>query len=70
MPEGLIESTEKDIEEALRAVLQCSVSVSDTILDDARAETFEKAGVMTMNRGLVVRLKDGCEYQLTIVQSR
>lgn len=70
MPEDIIESTETEVEEALRAVLQFCVSVSDTILDDAMAETFEKAGVMTMNRGLVVRLKDGCEYQLTIVQSR
>ncbi|MCD8235218.1 MAG: hypothetical protein LUD00_00895 [Prevotellaceae bacterium] len=70
MPEDIIESTETEVEETLRAVLQFCVSVSDTILDDAMAETFEKAGVMTMNRGLVVRLKDGCEYQLTIVQSR
>lgn len=70
MPEDIIESTEEEVEEALRAVLQYGESVSDTILDDARAETFEEAGVMTMNRGLVIRLKDGCEYQLTIVQSR
>lgn len=70
MPEDIIESTEEEVEEALLAVLQYGESVSDTILDDARAETFEEAGVMTMNRGLVIRLKDGCEYQLTIVQSR
>ena len=70
MPENPIESTEEEVEEALRAVLQYGVSVSDTILDNARTETFEEAGVMTMNRGVVVRLKDGCEYQLTIVQSR
>lgn len=32
--------------------------------------TFEKAGVLTMNNGLIVRLSDGSEFQVTIVQSR
>jgi hypothetical protein len=31
--------------------------------------TFEEAGVMTMERGLVVRLTNGAEFQITIVQS-
>ena len=33
-------------------------------------ETFEEAGVLTMNKGLVLRMKDGSEYQVTIVRSR
>lgn len=69
MLEDLNESTEEEVEEALRAVIQYGVSVSDTIFDEGGAETFEEAGVMTMNRGLVVRLKDGTEYQLTIIRS-
>ena len=36
----------------------------------ARVRTFEEAGVMTYNRGLVISLPDGSEFQLTIVQSR
>ena len=32
-------------------------------------QTFEEAGVMTNNKGLVVRMKGGREFQLTIVQS-
>ena len=36
-------------------------------IDEVR--TFENAGVMTMNRGLVVSMADGTEFQLTIVQS-
>ena len=32
--------------------------------------SFEQAGVMTMNKGLVVRMRDGSEFQLTIVRSR
>ena len=38
--------------------------------EDARVHTFEDAGVMTYNKGLVISLPDGSEFQLTIVQSR
>lgn len=31
--------------------------------------TFRDAGVLTMNRGLVVHLPSGQEFQLTIVES-
>ena len=37
---------------------------------EARVSTFEQAGVMTYNKGLVISLPDGTEFQLTIVQSR
>ena len=36
----------------------------------ASVRTFEEAGVLTGNRGIVVRCTDGSEYQLTVVQSR
>jgi len=32
--------------------------------------TFEEAGVLTGNRGVVVRCKDGSSFQVTVVQSR
>ena len=32
--------------------------------------TFESVGVMTYNRGLVLRLSNGQEFQLTIIQSK
>ena len=32
--------------------------------------TFADVGVLTGNRGVVVTMKDGSEFQLTIVQSR
>ena len=38
--------------------------------EEARVSTFEQAGVMTYNKGLVISLPDGTEFQLTIVQSR
>ena len=34
------------------------------------AETFEDAGVLTRNHGLVVRMADGSEFQLTVVRSK
>jgi hypothetical protein len=38
--------------------------------ENLRVQTYEQAGVMTYNKGLVITLPDGSEYQLTIVQSR
>lgn len=35
-----------------------------------QTQTFDEAGIMTFNKGLVVTLPDGSEFQLTIVQSR
>lgn len=32
--------------------------------------TYEESGILSMNDGLVVKMKDGTEYQLTIVRSR
>lgn len=33
-------------------------------------ESFQQAGVLTRNRGIVARLQDGSEFQVTIVRSR
>ena len=35
-----------------------------------KVRTFEEAGVLTSNRGVVVRADDGSEFQISIVQSR
>jgi ABC-type antimicrobial peptide transport system ATPase subunit len=35
----------------------------------AEISTFDNAGIMTMNAGLVVRMSNGDEFQVTIVQS-
>jgi len=36
----------------------------------ASISTYDDAGILTTNEGLVIRLDDGSEFQLTIVQSR
>jgi hypothetical protein len=45
--------------------------VLERVLDPrgGSVETFEDAGVLTMNRGLVVTLPNRQEFQLTIVES-
>ena len=32
--------------------------------------SFESVGMMTRNEGLVVRMKNGSEFQITVVKSR
>jgi hypothetical protein len=33
-------------------------------------QTYDEAGILTQNKGLVLRMKDGAEFQLTLVRSR
>ena len=40
------------------------------VIEIKNACTFEMAGVLTRDKGLVVKLKDGSEFQITITQSR
>src|SRR5262245_24801951 len=37
---------------------------------EADVRTFAEAGVLTRNRGLVLRMPNGAEFQITIVRSR
>ena len=66
---------EIDFEECLYEILTDVIfmeevkEATDFELPD-RVETFENTGVLTKNRGLVVRFEDGSEFQLTIVQSK
>lgn len=34
------------------------------------AESFERGGIMTNNAGFTVRMADGTEFQVTVVQAR
>lgn len=36
----------------------------------ANVETYREAGIMSGNAGIVVTMKDGSEFQITVVQSR
>jgi len=56
---------EIDIETMLYEVLQDEEAVPEI----TKVRTFEEAGVLTSNRGVVVRSDDGSEFQVSIVQS-
>ena len=60
-------AAERAFAELLREVLDESGNDAQAF---RRIETFEEAGILTLNAGLVVELTDGTEYQITIVRSR
>jgi hypothetical protein len=36
----------------------------------SRVETFERAMLLTRDKGLIITLKDGSQFQITVVQSK
>ena len=54
--------------EALTLFEEQAQEADDPIFFDSRS--FEEAGILTANEGLLVRARDGSEFQLTIVSSR
>ena len=56
----------------LQAVLTGELEVNESFDPDAirSVESFGEAGVLTRDAGLVVRMADGVEFQITIVRSR
>jgi len=63
---------EKDVEELLPAAIECMESLDADFegpyVDTIR--TFEAAGIVSENRGLVIPFEDGSEFLLTIVKSK
>lgn len=60
-------TTETEFETWLKDLIDEHSSELDA---EIAADTFRDAGVLTMNKGLVIRKEDGSEFQLTIVKSR
>jgi hypothetical protein len=51
----------------IQEIITDAIAGQDEII---RVQTFEEAGVLTTNNGLVIRTSDGSEFQITIIQSR
>ena len=62
--------SEETLQEGLRELIACGCDDLEICWENFRVQSYEEAGVMTYNKGLVITLPDGSEYQLTIVQSR
>ena len=64
--------SEQDLEEFLHELFHCyDEEVCDLVpeLEIHHAYTFEERGLLTMNKGIVLKFKNGAEYQITINQS-
>ncbi len=68
---------EQDFEEVLQDGLREMIAqdgdyrtAEDVCWENLRVQTFAEDGVMTRDKGLVISLPNGREYQLTIIRSR
>jgi hypothetical protein len=62
--------TEKEMEDYLAEAIDLRNADDDFDLErNIRILTFEDAGIMTYNKGLVLRTPGGDEFQVTIVKS-
>lgn len=71
---------DQTIQSYLNAIVENAILAADEgdeemmVPDEAAGiesvRSYRDAGMMTRNAGLVIRTKDGHEYQITIVQSR
>lgn len=64
--EALVEARNEDDDAALAAIVCDAI----TDMDLREVATFERAQLLTRDAGLVLRMSDGSEFQLTIVRSR
>jgi len=70
MYEDEMEFTDETLQNGLRDLIEGNPNDDDILWENMQVSTFEESGVMTYDKGLVIRLPDGTEYQLTIIQSR
>lgn len=62
---------EKTIEDALNLLISGELDLVDTVLGEvSNIKTYAEAGILTRDSGLVLRMEDGSEFQITIKQSK
>ena len=44
--------------------------LEEELTEESRIQTFQEAGLLTRDKGLVIRLPDGNEFQITVIQSK
>ncbi len=62
--------TEQDVVASLGELVEFAGFAAGEDLAGSGWSTFEDAGVLTSNAGLVLRTADGSEFQVTVVRSR
>lgn len=62
---------EKTIEDALNLLISGELDLVDTALGEvSNIKTYAETGILTRDSGLVLRMEDGSEFQITIKQSK
>ena len=61
--------TDAELRERLEALLVEHWELSGAEQEIEMVESFKEAGVLTRDEGLVVRLDDGSEFQITVTRS-
>ena len=66
-----MDTNEKTIEDALNLLISGELDLVDTALGEvSNIKTYAEAGILTRDSGLVLRMEDGSEFQITIKQSK
>lgn len=60
----------KEIQDALLEMWHGDPDEIYNTLDGTEACSYEEAGIMTNDKGIVIQTQDGREFQITIIQSR
>jgi hypothetical protein len=69
MNERKMERTLLELFEDIASDEELQASLDHPGLANAQVKTFEDAGLLTRDRGIVLSLEDGSEFQITIVRS-
>ena len=63
------DTTDREAAELLENAIACYCEEELSPEDEVEVRSFEDAGILTHNEGLVLRLPDGSEFQVTVVKS-
>lgn len=61
---------EETLQNGLAALIRGDADPEEMCWENLDVSTYDDDGILTYDKGLVIRLPDGSEYQLTIVRSR
>lgn len=61
---------EETLQNGLQELITEGYDSYEICWENMKVKTFEQAGLLTRDNGLVITLPDGTEYQLTITRSR
>ncbi len=70
IPEAVQEFFEEALGVSIGQIEEDEITVPDPLRELIRVESFADSGVLTDNDGLVLRFRDGSEWQLSLIQSR